>query len=66
MKFRLLETKTIKGFTAKIMLKNATVPIEVFFQVQNFQTFDQAVKSQFKDVFKSYTTQPTAVWEDQK
>ena len=61
MKFKIVES--IDGWKAKIKIKGNPQPIDVFYSVDTYMSFDAAVKATYKDSFEQYTIPPSAVWK---
>ena len=65
MKFKVVEGKVLKGMKAKVMIQGTSIPVDIYYQITDYNTFDKAVRAQYKDAFKQYYMQPQHVWEDE-
>jgi len=63
MKFKIIENKKM-GYKARIKIKGSTIPIEIFYQVLNYNSFDKMVKSIYKDNFDGYVSYPKPQYGD--
>lgn len=59
MKFKIVEGVKL-GWKARIKVEGTTIPVDIFYEVQDYNSFDKLVKSTYGDKFKGYVAYPKA------